>query len=274
MSAIEVAGVTRRFGDFTAVSGVSFYVTAGEVVGLVGANGAGKTTVMRMILGLLAPDEGKISLLGRDPQEVDRSRMGYVPQGLGLYRDLTVAENLAFTAGAFRVDPPDLESDLADVIDRPVGQISLGLRRRLAFATVLSHRPEVLFLDEPTSGVGPLGRINLWDQIRAQSDDGAAVLVSTHYMEEAEQCDRVLLMAEGALVADGSIEDVIGGRTTPLISGVGGEEIARLGITAIPDGDGWRMPGADPDGLREMLGPEVSITVAPMVFEEAFLGTS
>jgi ABC-type multidrug transport system ATPase subunit len=274
MNLLRVATVSRRFGNLTAVDRVSFDVDAGEVVGLVGANGAGKTTLIRMILGLLAPDEGEISVFGQVPSRVDRGDVGYVPQGLGLYRDLTVSENLAFTAGAFKEQSPGLDPGLASVADREVGLISLGLQRRLAFAAVLSHNPKLLLLDEPTSGVGPLGRNNLWDQIRGEAEAGSAVLVSTHYMEEAEQCDRVLLMAEGKLIADGTIDNIIGGKTTPWISGVDPESLSQAGIIAIPDGDGWRVPGSDTKRLRALLGPGAEISSRAMEFEEAFFGIS
>lgn len=271
MTLLRVSDVTRKFGHFTAVDGVSMSIDAGEVVGLVGANGAGKTTLIRMILGLLAPSTGDIDVLGKTPGTVDRSTVGYVPQGLGLYRDLTVSENMEFSSHAFGVPAPELDPDLAAVANQTVDSISLGLRRRLAFASTLSHQPRLLLLDEPTSGVGPVGRVGLWEQIRAEADSGSGVLVSTHYMEEAEQCDRVLMMSTGRIVASGTIEEIIGGQTTPVMTGAGPDRVASSGLVAIPEGTGWRFPGQDADELRQLFG-DVSIEEKPMVFEEAFIG--
>ncbi|HEX8862722.1 MAG TPA: ABC transporter ATP-binding protein, partial [Actinomycetes bacterium] len=152
---LQARGVTRTFGGLTAVDQVDLQVNAGEVVGLLGANGAGKTTLIRIVLGLLRPTAGEVRLLGEPPSRHSRARLGYVPQSLGLYDDLTVAENLAFTARAFgghppeRLDDPELEAARGEL----VAGLPLGLRRRLAFAAALGHQPELLVLDEPTSGV-------------------------------------------------------------------------------------------------------------------------
>ena len=201
-SCLEAMSLTRRFGDFTAVDHVAFDVQPGEVVGLLGANGAGKTTTIRMLVGLLAPTSGSARLLGAPPDREARRALGYVPQGLGLYKELTVAENLEFNASAFGVPPARIDGALAEVVSRRISQIPLGLQRQLAFVCALQHAPDVLVLDEPTSGVGPLGSARLWDEIRAAAEAGAGVLVSTHSMQEARQCDRLLLMADGAIVAD------------------------------------------------------------------------
>lgn len=202
--------LVKRFGDFVAVDAISFEVHAGEVVGLLGANGAGKTTTIRMLVGLLAPTSGTAHLLGGPPDRASRARLGYVPQGLGLYRDLTVRENLDFVAAGFDYPPAAVTGPLADVGDRRVDDISLGLQRQLAFACALRHRPDVLVLDEPTSGVGPLASANLWDDIRSAAEAGAGVLVSTHSMLEARQCDRLILMADGAVAGSGSEADIVG----------------------------------------------------------------
>jgi ABC-2 type transport system ATP-binding protein/ribosome-dependent ATPase len=209
MKPVSALGITRRFGDFTAVDGVDFEIASGEVVGLVGANGAGKTTLIRMILGLLEPSEGSVRLFGRPPARDERRRIGYVPQNLGLYRDLTGAENLEFRADAFgsgRV------SD-AGGMEGLVGDMSLGTQRRTAFAAATQHNPELLVLDEPTSGVSPLSRTRLWNMIRERAEAGAAVLVSTHYMDEAEQADRLVLMSQGRVVAAGSLDEIVGDLT-------------------------------------------------------------
>lgn len=209
----QASRVTRNFGRLAAVDDVSMAVLPGEVVGLLGANGAGKTTLMRMLLGLLVPTGGEIRLLGGPPDRRARSRLGYVPQGLGLYADLTVAENLAFVAGSYGAAVPDLSDALAPVADRLVGAISHGLQRRLAFACALVHGPALLLLDEPTSGVDPIARAQLWDIVHEQAGAGVGVLVTTHYIQEAQQCDRLLLLSDGRLVAEGSEADVIGGTT-------------------------------------------------------------
>jgi ABC-2 type transport system ATP-binding protein/ribosome-dependent ATPase len=214
---IEARGLTQRFGDFTAVDNVSLRVDAGEVVGLLGANGAGKTTTIRMLLGLARPTAGVALLDGSPPTRQSRRRLGYVPQGLGLYAELTVSENLAFAAQAFGCRPAQLEGALADEADTLIASLPLGLRRQLAFLCALQHGPDVLVLDEPTSGVEPLARAHLWDRIRSQSDRGVGVLVTTHYMQEARQCDRLLLMSDGRLVAQGSEQDIVDGTRTVIV---------------------------------------------------------
>ena len=207
---IEALGLTRRFGRAVAAEDVSFDVHPGEVVGLLGANGAGKTTTIRMLLGLLAPTEGQARLLGGAPTQENRALLGYVPQNLGLYVDLTAAENVAFSAAAYGCDPAPLTGPLADVGDRLVRTLPLGLQRQIAFVCALQHSPRALVLDEPTSGVEPLARANLWDTVRAQADGGVGVLVTTHYMQEARQCDRLLLMSRGRIVGRGSEADIVG----------------------------------------------------------------
>ena len=279
MSVVEARHLTRNFADVVAVDDLSFVVSAGEIVGLLGANGAGKTTTMRILLGLLPPTGGEV-LIGGDPvHRVDRRTIGYVPQGLGLYRDLTVAENLAFAAAAFGVPVPSLDdAGLDDVADRRVGDISLGLRRRAAFAVARCHEPSVLVLDEPTSGVGPLGRTRLWETIHETAESGAAVLVSTHYMEEAEECDRVVLMAGGREVASGSVSDVIGTATSIALTGEVSSEametMTRAGGTVLSAGNGWRVVGLGLDEVRPIAGSAAEAREVPASFEEAFVALS
>jgi ABC-2 type transport system ATP-binding protein/ribosome-dependent ATPase len=210
MTPLDATNVVRTFGAFTAVDDVSISVEAGEVVGLLGANGAGKTTLIKMLLGLLRPTAGRIRLFGQVQTREQRRRIGYVPQNLGLYTDLTAAENLEFRADVFGVDP----AALGDIDDGLIRSMSLGMQRRAAFAAATQHRPELLVLDEPTSGVSPLARSDLWDLIRSRAEAGAAVLVSTHYMDEAEQADRLVVMSNGRVVAEGSVTAVINGRQT------------------------------------------------------------
>ena len=207
MSAVDA---TRAFGDVTAVDGVSLDVHPGEIVGLLGANGAGKTTLIRMILGLIEPTSGAVSLFGEPPSRRTRERLGYVPQGLGLWEDLTVAENLDFISGAYGAPVPELPEALGGAAGRLVRGVGLGLQRQAAFVAALGHGPELLVLDEPTSGVAPLARARLWDVIHETAGGGVGVLVTTHYMQEAQQCDRLVLMSRGVAVAHGTEDDVLG----------------------------------------------------------------
>jgi len=208
MIAVAAHNVTKKFGDFVAVDAVDLEVHPGEVVGLLGANGAGKTTLIRMILGLLAPTDGAIRVFGMAHDRTMRRRIGYVPQNLGLYRDLTGSENLEFRAEVFDSRRATIETGA----DSLVRDLPLGVQRRLAFAAATQHSPELLVLDEPTSGVSPLARARLWDLIRQRAEAGTAVLVSTHYMDEAEQADRLVLMASGRVAARGSVGDIVDGR--------------------------------------------------------------
>lgn len=211
--ALQAQSLTRRFKDNVAVDDVSFDVSFGEVLGLLGANGAGKTTTIRMLVGLLEPSSGDAMLLGAPPSQESQKRLGYVPQGLGLYGDLTVSENLAFTAHAYGIKPITLTGPLADSSNRLVHDIPLGLQRRLAFASAVQHTPEVLILDEPTSGVGPLAAARLWDEIRGEAERGVGVLVTTHSMQEARQCDRLVLLSDGLVVGRGTESDIVAGLT-------------------------------------------------------------
>jgi ABC-2 type transport system ATP-binding protein/ribosome-dependent ATPase len=210
---LEVEHVSKRFGDFLAVDDVSCSVGPGEVVGLLGANGAGKTTVLRIALGLLAASSGGVRLLGRAPDREARSRIGYVAQGLGLYADLSVRENLEFVASVYGQAPPEVPAAFTGLADDLVGRIPLGSQRELAFACALLHDPAFVVLDEPTSGVGAVARAALWETIHERAEAGVGVLVTTHYMQEADQCDRLLLMASGRLVAAGSRAQIVAGTT-------------------------------------------------------------
>ena len=277
---LSATGVTRRFGSLLAVDGVDLEVRAGEVVGMVGANGAGKTTLIRMLLGLLHPSAGQVRLLGEPPSRRTRARLGYVPQGLGLYEDLTVAENLAFTAQAFGARPPGRlpDPELEAAGGELVAGLPLGLRRRLAFAAALGHQPELLVLDEPTSGVDALGRARLWDAIRSAAERGAGVLVTTHSMAEAEQCDRLVVMAAGRVVARGTVDEIIGDATTVAVRGARWEdafaacEAAGLPVALV--GTDLRVPAAEPGRVRAALdaaGVRADVAVTRATLEEAFV---
>lgn len=275
---LRATGVIRTFGSFTAVDDVTMRVLPGEIVGLLGANGAGKTTLIRMLLGLLATTAGEVELLGGPPDRDLRRRLGYVPQGLGLYGDLTVAENLTFTSQAYGASSPELPEALLPVAGRLVGEISLGLQRRLAFLVALAHEPEVLVLDEPTSGVDALARAALWDTIHEQAEKGVGVLVSTHNMAEAEQCDRLLLMSQARLVAQGSEADIIGATTAVAVRT---SEWARAfavlnqaGQPVMLAGRDVRVAGADADHVRAVLaaaGLAADVVGVPATIEERMM---
>ncbi len=211
--AVHVEGLVRRFGDFVAVNGVSFQVAQGEIFGFLGANGAGKSTTLRILCGLLAASEGRASVAGIDvlkrPEAVRRA-IGYMSQKFSLYLDLTVEENLEFFAGAYglfgkafreRCEAVLGALALGDLRDRLTGPLPGGLRQRAALACALLHRPKVVFLDEPTAGVAPEARRAFWRLIRTLADQGTTLFVTTHYLDEAESCDRVALMVTGRLAA-------------------------------------------------------------------------
>jgi ABC-2 type transport system ATP-binding protein len=207
---IEARELTRRFGDFVAVDHISFSVEAGEVVGYLGPNGSGKTTTIRMLLGLLRPNEGGAQVLGFDivrQSERIRAQVGYMSQKFALYHDLTVGENLAFYAGVYGVRDRARLTEVLDMMGlrsqerARVSDLSAGWRQRLALGTAIVHRPRLLFLDEPTSGVDPTARRAFWDLIYTLVDDGVTALVTTHYMDEAEYCGRVGIMRQGRLLA-------------------------------------------------------------------------
>ena len=222
----ECAGVSRVFGRFTAADGVDLAVGPGEVVGLLGANGAGKTTLIRMLLGLLPVSGGSVRLFGQPPSRASRRRVGYLPQGLGLYDDLTIAENLAFSravfagtvlAGTGTGAGPDVPDSLRRYATIAVRDLPLGVARRAAFAQVLAHAPELLLLDEPTSGVDPLARARLWETISQTAADGAGAIVTTHSMEEAEECTRLVVLAGGRVVAAGTAAQIVGPARTAVV---------------------------------------------------------
>jgi ABC-2 type transport system ATP-binding protein len=275
---LRAGHVTRRFGAFMAVDDVSMRVLPGEVVGLLGANGAGKTTLIRMLLGLLAVTSGSVEMLGGPPDRQRRRRLGYVPQGLGLYGDLTVAENLLFSARAYGSAVPVLPPSLSAQDGVLVRELPLGAQRQVAFLAALAHSPEVLVLDEPTSGVDALARAALWDTIRAQAEQGAGVLVTTHYMQEAQQCDRLLLMSDGRLVAQGSEADIVGSTTAVAVhTGDWAQAFAALNAAGAPvmlAGRAIRVANADPGelaGVLEAAGIEASLEPVPATIEERML---
>jgi ABC-2 type transport system ATP-binding protein/ribosome-dependent ATPase len=285
----EARSVTRRFGSFTAVDGADLQVGPGEVVGLLGANGAGKTTLIRLLLGLLTPTAGAVRLFGAPPSRTTRLRLGYVPQGLGVWDDLTVAENLAFSAGAFgepgspggAASSHAVEPELAAEAHTLVRDLPLGLRRRLAFAAALAHHPDLFVLDEPTSGVAPLARARLWETIRLAAERGAGVLATTHAMDEAEQCDRLVLMAAGRVVARGTMTEIVGDATAVEVDCDAWDDAFKaLDAAGLPlslAGRRVRVPGGDAARVQAALDARripARLRVVPATFEETFVLTT
>ncbi len=217
---IEVQNLSRKFGDFYAVRNLSFAVKAGEVFGLLGANGAGKTTTFRILCGLLPPSHGQLRVAGVDLRFAAaeaRAHIGYMSQKFSLYEALTVRQNLDFFASAYglagkhhqqRVTWALSEFELSAYAKDDAGSLPLGYKQRLALAATLMHEPQILFLDEPTSGVDPLARREFWARITTMSEHGITVLVTTHFMEEVEYCDRLVIMASGELLKLGTPEDI------------------------------------------------------------------
>jgi ABC-2 type transport system ATP-binding protein len=214
--AIDVHELTRRFGSFTAVDRVTFDVRSGEVFGFLGANGAGKTTAIRMLTGLLAPSSGRASVAGHDvlgeAERIKRS-IGYMSQRFSLYEDLTVRENIRLYGGIYDLSDREIRDRTARMLarlglehaaDEFVRAIPLGWRQKLAFSVALLHQPRVVFLDEPTSGVDPITRRQFWELIYEAAAAGTTVLVTTHYMDEAEYCDRISIMVAGRIAALGT----------------------------------------------------------------------
>jgi ABC-2 type transport system ATP-binding protein len=213
---VVAQGLTKKFGAFTAVDRLDLSIAKGEVVGFIGPNGAGKTTAIRMLCGLLRPSAGRATVagfdVGREPEAV-REHIGYMSQKFSLYGDLTVRENLRFFSGLYRVLRRDIEARMRLAIamaglegreDALVRTLAGGWKQRLALGCAILHRPPVLFLDEPTSGVEPEARRKFWDLIHHLASEGVTILVTTHYMDEAEYCNRIALINAGTLVAIGS----------------------------------------------------------------------
>jgi ABC-2 type transport system ATP-binding protein len=210
---IHAEGLTKVFGDFVAVHEISFQVYPGEIFGFLGANGAGKTTAMRMLCGLSRPSSGKATVAGfdvyRQPEQIKRN-IGYMSQKFSLYEDLTVLENIRFFAGIYGLKDPEIRSKSADLVNRLglqneskklVGELPLGWKQKLAFSVAILHNPKIVFLDEPTGGVDPVTRRQFWDMIYETAHRGITLFVTTHYMDEAEYCDRICMMVDGNIKA-------------------------------------------------------------------------
>jgi ABC-2 type transport system ATP-binding protein len=211
--AIVATDLTRRFGSFTAVDHVTFDVKAGEVFGFLGANGAGKTTAIKMLIGLLEPTSGEAKVAGLDLKtqtEEIRRRIGYMSQKFSLYEDLTVLENIALYGGIYGLTDKQIRERATAMLetlglsDDLVGRLPLGWKQKLAFSVALLHEPAIVFLDEPTGGVDPITRRQFWEMIYAAAARGTTAFVTTHYMDEAEYCDRISIMVDGRIATIGT----------------------------------------------------------------------
>jgi ABC-2 type transport system ATP-binding protein len=212
-SAIKVENLTKMFGDFTAVNAISFEVKKGEIFGFLGANGAGKTTAMKMLIGISKPTSGNATVAGfnvyKNPEDIKKN-IGYMSQKFALYDDLTVVENITFFGGIYGLSKAVIkekttqlieELNLQEVSKKLVGSLPLGWKQKISFSVALLHQPKIVFLDEPTGGVDPITRRQFWEMIYKTSSEGTTIFVTTHYMDEAEYCDRVSIMVNGKIEA-------------------------------------------------------------------------
>jgi len=241
---VETSSLTKRFGSLVAVDNIDLSVRAGEVFGFLGPNGAGKTTTVRILCGLMAPTSGRATVVGHDvvkePEEV-KQRIGYMPQSYGLYDDLTVEENLDFFGSVYRVPPDEKRKRLNEILQlvrleesrkQFSGQLSGGMKRRLSLAVSLIHNPELLILDEPTAGIDPPLRRVFWEYFRNLNQRGVTFFINTHYMDEAELCDRLALINYGRLVAIGTPTELkrkaVGGERVELVTVDSAKTLAAL----------------------------------------------
>lgn len=254
MNAIELSGLVKRFGDKTVVDHVSMSVAEGEISGFLGPNGSGKTTTIRVMCGLLTPDAGEGRVLGHDIRSEGlriKREVGYMTQKFSFYEDLSIEENLTFVARLYDLEPVAVRDTLEDLgltsrRKQLAGTLSGGWKQRLALAACIMHKPRLLLLDEPTAGVDPKARREFWDEIHMRASAGLTVLVSTHYMDEAERCHRIHYISYGKLLASGTVPEVIrdaalttfvmqGGdiaRAAQLLQGMDGvDQVAPFGLT-------------------------------------------
>ncbi|MDX6750472.1 ABC transporter ATP-binding protein [Geminicoccaceae bacterium 1502E] len=270
--AIDVTGLSKSFGGRQVVNDFSLAVPPGEVWGFLGPNGSGKTTTIRMLCGLLRPDAGSGTCLGHDIRteaELIRRQVGYMTQRFSFYEDLTIRENLDFVARlyalperAHQVEESLCELGLADRRHQLAGQLSGGWKQRLALAACMMHRPRLLLLDEPTAGVDPQARRDFWEQIHLLAGRGITVLVSTHYMDEAERCDRIVYLAYGRVLASGTVREVVegAGLTTltvsgPEVRGISAGLHGAEGIETALFGSTLHVSGTDGQAVRRAVAP-------------------
>lgn len=273
---IDVQGLTKSFGDTKVVDGIDMQVAEGEIYGFLGPNGSGKTTTIRMLCGLLTPDAGTGTCLGHDiisESAKIKLKVGYMTQRFSLYEDLSIRENLAFVASIYGLKKPKqavretLEKlGLETRANQLAGALSGGWKQRLALAAAIMHEPKLLLLDEPTAGVDPKARREFWDEIHQLADNGLTVLVSTHYMDEAERCHKICYLAYGKLLARGTVNEVIrqSGLVTWLVSGSSQRQINRLarelagrsGVEMVaPFGATLHVSGANDNALDAAVAP-------------------
>ncbi|UVK55919.1 ABC transporter ATP-binding protein [Mesorhizobium sp. AR02] len=285
MNAIDVHGLVKRFGDKTVVDHVTMSVAEGEIVGFLGPNGSGKTTTIRIMCGLLTPDEGEGTVLGfnirTDSLSIKRE-VGYMTQKFSFYEDLTIGENLEFVARLYQLKPVGEyvartleELGLTSRRNQLAGTLSGGWKQRLALAACIMHKPKLLLLDEPTAGVDPKARREFWDEIHRLASGGLTVLVSTHYMDEAERCHRISYISYGKMLATGTVAEVVknAGLTTFVVQGpqlakVAEELQGRPGVDQVaPFGATLHVVGSDRKKLEAALADvekeHKGVTVAP-----------
>ncbi|MER8922671.1 ABC transporter ATP-binding protein [Mesorhizobium sp. M0802] len=271
MNAIDVHGLVKRFGDKTVVDHVTMTVAEGEIVGFLGPNGSGKTTTIRIMCGLLTPDEGEGTVLGfniRTESLRIKREVGYMTQKFSFYEDLTIGENLEFVARLYRLKP--VEEHVSKTLDelsltsrrnQLAGTLSGGWKQRLALAACIMHKPKLLLLDEPTAGVDPKARREFWDEIHRLASGGLTVLVSTHYMDEAERCHRISYISYGKMLATGTVDEVVtnAGLTTFVLQGPRLDQVAdalrdRPGVDQVaPFGATLHVVGSDKAKLEKAL---------------------
>lgn len=295
-AALSFAGLTKRFGTVLAVDRVSLTIPSGIVYGFLGPNGAGKTTLLRMLSGMLVPDEGSGLVLGRDvstEQDQIRHNLGYMSQKVSLYDEITAADNLHFFGSIYGLENGAISErrdeltgrlSLEGLWDRKVSELSKGARQRVAFACAVAHRPALLMLDEPSAGMDPVSRADFWDILYEEAASGTTLIVTTHFMEEAEHCDRLCLMNEGRVIAEGRPSDLresFAGRIWEIDVERAPEALSALEpyFTIGLHGDRLRAVVAPGQSGKEIAGvliaagvTEIDLRPAPATLEEVFVG--